>query len=231
MTEAPTQRDITWTGTGGLSDTQSYAFIIQNAIFDRISTSSFFTNFVCKRITTALQIETDIQIPFVGVFLGEERMTPDGDLNAGDIRFIHSIPIGIQVVVKNNDPASMRALLDRASWFILNQVLRDNTLTNRILTTLPDNVTVEGFPLVNIRPDVWGLTGAKNEQPVGQRLFWITFQLRTWFAPTDFVDLERITVTTAFPFGDYQPGEVQQVKVVYEFTPDSVPTPLPPDPP
>ena len=39
-------------------------------------------------------------------------------------------------------------------------------------------------------------------------------------APTDFPDLERITVTTAFPIGDYEPGEIQQVKVVYEFNPE-----------
>jgi len=228
---APTPRDITWTGTGGLSDTQSYAYIIQNAIFDRISSSSFFANFICKRISTALQIEHDIQIPFVGVFRGEENMIADGDLNAGDIRFIHQIPIGIQVVVKNNDPAVMLGTLDRASWFVLNQILRDNTFTNRWLTSLPDSVSLEGFSRINIRTDTWGLTGARNEVPVGARLFWITIQLRTWFAPTDFPDLERITVTTAFPPGQYEPGEIHQVKIVYEFTPDSVPTPLPPDPP
>ena len=67
-------------------------------------------------------------------------------------------------------------------------------------------MTLEGFPRINVRPDVWGLTGARNETPVGERIFWMTYQLRTWFAPTDFPDLERITVTNAFPFGDYEPG-------------------------
>jgi hypothetical protein len=231
MNEVPKPRDFPWTGTGGLSDTQSYSYIIHNAIYDRISTSSFFTNFACKRISTALQIEHDIQIPFVGVFRGEENMTSDGDLNAGDIRFIHQIPIGVQVVVKNNDPVAMLAKLDQASWFVLNQILRDNSLNNRLLTTLPDNVTIEGYPRIAIRTDTWGLTGSRNEVPVGERLFWITFQLRTWWAPTDFPDLERITVTTAFPPGDADgQSKTQQVKIVYEFTPDSVPTPLPPDP-
>ena len=92
-------------------------------------------------------------------------------------------------------------------------------------------MTLEGFPRIHVRPDVWGLTGARNETPVGERIFWLTYQLRTEWRPTDFPDLERITVTTAFPIGDYEPGEIQQVKVVYEFNPDSVPTPLPPDPP
>jgi hypothetical protein len=225
-------RDIPWTGTGGLSDTQSYSWIILNAVFDRLSSSSFFTNFVCKRISSALPIEGKLQIPFVGVFLGEENMTPDGDMNAGDIKFEHNIQIGIQVVVKNNDPVAMQALLDRASWFALNQLLRDDSFTNRLsatLTTLPGEVVLEGVPRIFIRPDVWGLAGSQNETPFGERLFWLTFKLRSWWAPTDFPDLERITVTTAFPLGGDTSG-VEQVKVVYEFNPDSVPTPLPPDP-
>ena len=156
---------------------------------------------------------------------------PDGELGAGDIRFISNFVIGVQIVLKNNDPAVMLAQLDRAYWFVLNQLLRDNSLTNRLKTTLPDNVTLEGFPRIHVRPDVWGLTGARNETPVGERIFWLTYQLRTEWHPTDFPDLERITVTTAFPIGDYEPGEIQQVKVVYEFNPNSVPTPLPPDPP
>lgn len=228
MNQAP--RDIPWTGTGGLSDTQSYSWIILNAVYERLSTSSLFTGFPCKRISSALQIQSDIQIPFIGVFLGEENMTPDGDLNAGDIRFEHAIQVGVQIVVKNNDPTLMLAKLDQLSWFVLNQLLRDNSFTNRLKTTLPDNVVIEGVPKVYFRPDVWGITTGMNEMPVGERCFWFTFKLRTEWHPTDFPELERITVTTAFPTGDYQPGEIEQVKVVYEFNPDSVPTPLPPDP-
>lgn len=229
MNVAP--RDIPWTGTGGLSDTQSYSWIIVNAIYDRLSSSSFYTSYACKRISSALPIEAGIQIPFLGVFLGEENMIPDGDEGAGDIRFIHNIQIGVQVVVKNNDPVAMQATLDQASWFVLNQLLRDNTFTNRLKTNLPDNVSIEGVPRINIRPDVWGLTGAKNETPVGERLFWLSFKLRTAWSPTDFDDLEMIVTTTAFPPGDSTAqANTQQVKIVYEFNPDSVPTPLPPTP-
>jgi hypothetical protein len=203
-----------------------------NAIFDRLSASSFFVNFAVKRISSSLPIESDIHIPFLGVFLGEETMVPDGDLNAGDIKFINNFTIGIQIGVKNNDPRAMLAKLDQASWFVLNQVLRDNTLMNRLNTTLPDNVTIEGVPRVRFRPDVWGLAGSnKNETPFGERLFYLTYQIRTWWVPTDFDDLQRITVTTAFPIDDATgQSQTQQVKVVYEFNPDSVPTPLPPDP-
>src|SRR5580765_3632840 len=227
-----TPKDFPWTGTGGVSDTQSYSWILLNAIFDRLSNSSVFANFPCKRLSSALPIESELHIPFLGVFLGEETMIPDGDLNAGDIRFINNVTIGIQICIKNNDPVAMMMKLDQLSWFILNQLFRDNTLMNRLKTTMPDGqfFRLEGIPRVRFRPDVWGLAGSMNEMPFGERLFWLTYQFRTEWYPTDFDDLERITVTTQFPVGDYQPGEIQQVKVVYEFTPDSVPTPLPPDP-
>ena len=88
--------DVPWTGTGGISDTQSYPWIILNAIFDRLSTSSLFSAFTCKRISSALQIDAGLQVPFLGVFLGEEANDPDGELNAGDIRFISRFVIGVQ---------------------------------------------------------------------------------------------------------------------------------------
>jgi len=226
-----TPRDISWTGTGGLSDIQSYAYIIFNAIFDRLSNTSFFSNFVCKRISNALPVEGGIQIPFLGVFLDSESMTPDGPINMTDIGFINNVRVGVQIIVKDNDPNRMRETLDRAYWFTLNQLLRDASLTNRFRPDTPDKVPIEGFPRIDVRPDVWGLTGARNETPLGERVFWLTYQFRTAWYPTDFPDLERITVTTAFPPGDAEEqGKTQQVKVVYEFTPDSVPTPLPPDP-
>jgi hypothetical protein len=224
------QRDVDWTGTGGVSDTQSYSWIVLNAIFDRLSASSFFGGFACKRISSALPIEAGNQIPFIGIFLTDETMTPDGDLNASNLRFIHQFTIGIQIVIKNNDSTAMLKTLDQASWFTLNQLFRDNTLTNRLKTTMLDpNVCVEGLSRVRFRPDVWGLTGLKNETPVGERLFWLTYQIGSAWEPNVFPDLERIDVTTAFPVGG-DTASVDQVRVVYEFTPDSVPTPLPPDP-
>ena len=71
---------------------------------------------------------------------------PDGELGAGDIRFISNFVIGVQIVLKNNDPAVMLAQLDRAYWFAVNQILRDNSLTNRLKTSLPDNVTLRRLP-------------------------------------------------------------------------------------
>jgi len=203
-----------------------------NAIFDRIAQTSFFSSFVCKRINRALPIESGgpVQIPFLGVYLLEENMAPDGDPNAGDIRLDHAVPIGFQIIMKNNNSDILLQMMDQATWFIMNQLFRDNTFTNRCVTNMPDNTTFEGVIRGRVR-ERWGVTGATQEMPVVERLLELVFRFRTSWCPTEFPDLERITVTTAFPPGDAQgQSETHQVKVVYEFAPDSVPTPLPPDP-
>lgn len=226
--------DFSWESgkTGGLSDVQSYAFIIHNEIFERLSTSTFFQGFTIKRISEALPIEAGYQIPFLGVYEGEEMMGPEGQPNAGEIRFTHTMNVGIQVVVQDNDAMGCLIRLDQAYWFIMNRLWRDDTFTNRLQTSMPDNTRFEAVTRIRKRKK-WGATGARNETPVGILQLDISIQFKTDFAPTEFVDLERITVTTGYPIAGTpeEQAAVQQVKMVYEFTPDAVPTPLPPDPP
>jgi hypothetical protein len=62
----------------------------------------------------------------------------------------------------------------------------------------------------------------------------MSFQFETTWYPFGFDDLERIDVTTGFPGPGSTPEEraaIPQARMVYLFTPDSVPTPLPPDTP
>ena len=217
--------NVIWTGTGGVTDTHSYEWIILNAIFERLSRTSMFSNWACRRISSALPVEAWSQVPFLGVFLGSDDAEVDGEVQTGDFRFVHGVNIGFQIIVKNNDPIAMLSKLDEAYWFILNQLLRDTTLTNRFNTTLPDKTSFEGIPKIRRRPDIWGMEGSKNETPIGERLFQLQFRIRTHFSPTDFPELERITVTTEFPIGG-DASSVKQVKVVYEFTPDAVIPPL-----
>jgi hypothetical protein len=219
-------RDVPWTGTGGISDAQSYSWIILNAIYDRIAASSLFQDYAVKRITRAMPIEAGYQIPFIGIYLGNETATPDGDANAGDIRFIHTVPVGVQIVVKNNDSVEMQQTLDRAKWFFLNQLLRDNTFTNRLHTTMPDGVTIEGFPRLRIPSPDWG-RDSKNEVPLGMQLIELTYTLRTEWFPTEFDDLKSIGIS-AYPVLEYEPvnpEEIENIKVEIRFDPDYVPPP------
>jgi hypothetical protein len=208
-----------WTGDGGITDFQSYAWIIHNAVYERLSTSTFFSGFAIKRISEALPIEAGFQIPFLGIFEGDELMVPDGGLNQGAIAFAHTINLGVQVVIQDNNPATLLQRLDQAYWFIMNRLWRDDTFTNRIFTLMPGNVRFEGVARIR-KKKKWGVNASRNETPVGILTLDIQLPIRTEFAPTEFADLEMITVTTAYPSVAEQ-AAVQQVKAVYVFTPQA----------
>lgn len=242
-TEAPDQayfiisgidQDIPWTEGGGITEVQSHPWFVVNGFYERLLTMSLFRGWTIRRINRALPIEAGIQIPFIGVFQRDEMLGPDGDYNMGDIRFTSTVNIGFQLVIKNNDPIACLQMLDRCSTYLINQLLRDNTLTNLRATDLPGGgPAFQGIPRGRIS-ERWGVTGQKNETPVGERLVELSFVFKPAYYPTEFPDLERIALQTGWPIGgdaDDVAG-VQQVTAVYDFTRDvgeSVPYPLPPD--
>ena len=227
-------RDVPWTGTGGPSDIHSYSWLLLNAIYNRLAASSLFQGFLVKRITRALPIQAAYQMPFIGIYLGTETATADGEFNAGNIRFNHMVPIGIQIIVRNNDPVAMQQTLDQAKWFVLNQLFRDNTLTNFYKTgisgetgptPLDTAIHVEGIPRMRILSPDWGRE-SKNETAIGMQILELNYQFGTSFNPTDFPDLQEILITAYPEEPPVSPGSELAVNVVYRFDPDYVPPPM-----
>lgn len=223
--------------TGDLTDTQSYSWIMFDWIFRELKSDAFFANFAVIRSNRALPVEAwsqAPQLPYLGVYLGDERRLPDGDANAGALRFIHNVPISFQIILRNNDPQVMLRDLDRTSWAIERKLWRSDDFTNRFDTKLAGHTAFEGIIAGQIR-DRWGLTGSKNETPIGERQLDFTFMFGSNWGPYGFPDLKRIDVTTGFPGPGSTPEErrqVEQVRMVYLFGPDgAVPSPLPPDTP
>jgi hypothetical protein len=216
--------------TGTIFDTQSYAWVLLDWIFTRLATDPFFANFVTKRISSALPVENWNQVPFLGVFLSDEPLSPEGDINASTIKFTHNVQVGLQIILRNNDSVKLLQDIDSTSWYIMRTLLRDDTLTNMFDSA--SGATFEGLARGRISKPRYGLTGSRNETPVAERVIDFTFRFVTLWEPYGFDDLQRITVTTAFPIGgtEAEQANVQQVTMVYQFNPDSVPTPLPPDP-
>jgi hypothetical protein len=222
--------DVNTGNTGAIFDTQSYAWVLLDWIFNRLANDPFFVNFTVTRIASALPVELWNQVPFLGVFLNDEPLTPDGAINETAIAFRHSVQIGFQIILRNNDSVKLLQDIDAVSWFILRTLLRDNALTN--MADTGSGVAFEGVSRGRISRPRYGMSGSSNTTPVAERVVDLTFQFVNDWGPYGFPDFERMTVTTAFPIGG-TPAEqaaVQQVKMVYEFNPDSVPTPLPPDP-
>lgn len=230
-----TEPDIDTGLAGDDTDIQSYSYIIWKWIYDRLATDPFFANFAVLRSTSALPMEAWSQAPFLGVYMMDENPRPPGGIfNQSHIAFSHVVKVGFQYILSNNNTDTLIRDLDRVKWHILRAILRDDRLTNRFDTELEGGTAFNGISEMRIRQPRWGMSGSKNETPIGEQAIEMSFQFETTWYPFGFDELERIDVTTGFPGPGSTPEEraaIQQVKMVYLFTPDSVPTPLPPDTP
>jgi hypothetical protein len=226
----PPLEDINTGDTGTIFDTQSYAWVLIDWIFTQLSNDPFFANFTVKRISSALPVELWSQVPFLGVFVTDEPLTPVGDFPETTIRFTHNVQTGFQIILRNNDSTQLIKDVDSVSWYIMRKLFRMNELTNAFDTG--SGVALKGIPRGRVSKLRYGMAGSKNETPIAERVLDLTFQFESEWYPYGFDDLQRITVTTAFPIGgtSAEQAAIDQVKIVYEFNPDSVPTPLPPDP-
>ena len=195
----------------------SYSLFIRDAMLDRIQHMPFFADFARFGRSRRLQVQPE-NIPYVGVYLVDETMVPDGDYNAGDIRFIHALRVGFSVVIFNNDEDDAEDQLDAAFWAIMNGLLCDSTLTNLLDTDIPGNAVIEGFSR-GTRRHVYGVSGGSSEQPIGELQMDLTCVLRTRWAPTIVDDLEAVHVTTVYPWPRTADGgpAPDRVEVVSEY--------------
>ena len=115
-----------------ISEVQSWSFIIRDLLIERLMQAPFFGLWTPRK-SKALPIMTN-QIPTLGVYFVNEDMSPDGDLNVGEIRFSHQLKLGFSAIIVNNDPVACEAKLDQAYWAIMNTLWRDPYLVNLIDT-------------------------------------------------------------------------------------------------
>jgi hypothetical protein len=199
--------------------TQSYSQVIRDAMFATLVQLPFFAPFKARR-SKQLPMQEPI-LPYLGVYIVGEEMPADGDVGAGDIRFIHMLRIGFQVIIENNDPVQSELYLDQAFWAIMNGLWTDADLTNMIETDMPDNVRFEGVER-GTRRHVWGTMGATNEKPIGELEYIATVKYRTEWFPSNFPDLRRIhEEVVPLPEQGLVPpaSQVQRIIIEYEFLP------------
>jgi|SRR6516162_2512093 len=195
----------------GITETQSYSWVLREQFITVLA--PYFTGYTILR-NNQVPIQRT-QLPVLGVYLLPEKMTPDGDLNASDIRFIHNFVVGFSVIIANNDPDIAEQKLDAAFWSIMNGLWRNASLTRFNSPANPDNTTFEGVAL-GVRRMVYGTIGMNNETPVAELQYEATCVLRTMWDPLITDDLKKIVVTV-IPAG-YDPTQTQPITVEYDFT-------------
>jgi hypothetical protein len=208
----------------GITDTQSYSLVIRDIFFDAVQGVPFFVNFT-KRRCKQLQVQPQ-DLPYLGVYIVDELMVPDGDLNAGEVRFHHTLRIGFSVVIQNNDPIESELKLDQSFWAIMQRIWPDQYIMNRLDTMAyghptqtmpnPDNVRVEGIAR-GTRRHVWGSNQLNNEMPIAEMQYDVSCIYRTNWPPVITDNLNIIQVESQPETGD-PPNMVQSITSVYDFT-------------
>ena len=103
--------------TNMITETQTSAYDIRDAFYNVVTAAPLFTGFTCRK-NKMLPVQRNL-IPYLGVYLVDEMHTPDGDANAGCIRFIHNVRIGFSMIQVNNDPNMAEQLADQAMQQIM----------------------------------------------------------------------------------------------------------------
>jgi hypothetical protein len=185
---------------------QSDAFNIWQTFFDLVSADSFFSSYTI-RPTKMLPVQSNL-LPYLGVYLSDEDMRPDGDANAGMVRFNHSSKIGFSIVIANNNRQQLLKQVDAAFWRVMGLLWTDQSLMNVLVNANSEGVGIEGIPRGQ-RRFVWGSTGLNNETPFCECQYDVTaFWRSEWWPPvTD--TLDEIDIKTGVKIGD-TPAEMAQ---------------------
>jgi hypothetical protein len=188
---------------------RSYPILVRDNILERVRAIPFFDGFNFGT-NKSVQIQPEA-IPFCGVYLIQELMTPDGDADAGEVRFRTAVRFGFSVIVQNNDAEQAEYSLDDA-FMALTALFSDNTLYDNPVAK------IQGF-VSGSRQHFFGAMNQDNEVPIAELRFELTCDLGTiTYPPVVPDDLNVIHIKTQYPGGDTQEDidRRQQVEAEYD---------------
>jgi hypothetical protein len=203
--------------------TNSYGLLIRDGLYDILTANPAFAGYTVRK--NKMIIMQEEYLPFLSVYILDETMGPDGDINAGEIRFIHNLRVGFSVLIADNDQDALETAIDAAWWSIMTGLWPNNGVTNVMVSKLPDNVEIEGV-VRGVRRHVFGVAQLHNQTPVAELQYEATIVFRsTWppLIPDDFLTLD---VKTGVKAGD-TPAEMAQryqEHAQYDFSPIPAPT-------
>jgi hypothetical protein len=205
-----------------ITEQQTQAFDIRDAFYGLVTADPFFASYT-KRKTKMLPLQQDL-LPFLGVYLIDELMGPDGDAGAGCVRFTHTARIGFSAIAINNDQDVLEKTIDQAFLKIMTILWTDLHLMNVLQKALtsgnnPENVTIERIER-GVRRFVFGSASFNNEMPMGELQYEVSTYYRTEWYPDITDTLDEIDVNTGVKADDTsaEMANRQQVAVQYLFT-------------
>ena len=185
----------------------SYPVLVHYGLLSRARNFPFFNGFISTG-NKAVPIQSE-SIPFLGVYLLQEFMAPDGDANAGEPRFRTSARYGFSVIVQNNDPDAAEYTLDKAMDALTMGLFSDPTLYNN------HQFKIQSY-IAGRRQHVYGHVGQDNQTPIAELRWELTCDLGVIDYPP-FVedDLEVIHLETVYP-DQARKDTTRQIKNEYD---------------
>lgn len=209
----------------GLSSTQSYSFIIRNIFYDALAADPFFADYFMRK-TPMVPVQRE-QLPFLGVYIANEDMTPDGDSNATVVRFTHMLRIGFSAIVAYSDQDVAEQTIDAIFWHIMDRLWTDANITNMVyaynyvggVAQNPDNVRIESIER-GVRRHRFGPPSHNSETPIAELQYDVTCKYRTMWWPDITNTFDTLDVKTGVKSGDTQADmdQRQQEHVTYDLT-------------
>jgi hypothetical protein len=197
-----------------ITENQSFAVDVRDAMYNIVTADVYFSGYTFRK-TKMLPVQAAL-IPYLGVYVVDEIMVPDGDANAGCIRFNHTARIGFSVVLANNDQVVLEQGIDAAYLKIMALLWTDIKLMNVLVNNNPEGVGIESV-LRGARRHVFGSTGANNETPFAELQYEVSCFSRSEWYPDITDTLNEIDVTTAYPPDGRDTTQIQQITVKYMF--------------
>ena len=197
----------------------SYSEAIRNRMLATAISLPFFASFM-PRLTRALPIQTE-DLPILGCYIGEETMIPEGDWDAGALKFIVNVRLGWSIMVAESDKEEAEHRLENAYVALMYGLWTNASLCSFLDTVDYDsgdstgyNARFEGVMRQSART-VWGPFLLNNETPTAEKQYEMTLQYRRFFTPVIPHDLEEVHVTSRFPAGR-TPDQIEQIQQVYQ---------------
>lgn len=191
-----------------ITEKQTWAYDIRDAFYNVVTADSFFAGFTLRK-NRMLPVQQNL-IPYLGVYLIDENQSPDGDGNAGCIRFLHTVRIGFSVVVASSDPVIVEQLADQGVQRIWTAAFTDLHLfkVGRSNIYNPEGVIIEAA-VRGRRTMNFGAPTTDNEMPFCEAQVDVSCTFRTEWYP-DITDmLDTIDVVTPDENGTITPVHVQ----------------------
>jgi hypothetical protein len=209
-----------------ITEQQSSGYDIRDAFYNVVTVDPFFAGFTFRK-NRMLPVQQDL-IPYLGVYLVDEMMVPDGDANAGCVRFLHTVRIGFSIVVANSNTNVCEQTADQGFMRVMASAYCNLNLMNVLTNSNPEGVGIEAITR-GMRRAIHGASSTDNETPFIEMQYEASATFRSEWYPDITDTLNEIVVTTGVKPGDTQTemDQRQQVEWAWDFTNAAPPTTKP----